>query len=427
MALGAVLCLVQIGCTSWNILPKWKMTKDDDLERIDDVRGPLERRLLGKRKQKNNTLALSAGSEEFKIAKELYEKGDYKTAESQAKKVARKFKDSPIREEALFLIAESQFMQKKYSWAQDNYDKLLEEFPTTRYNRDASKHLFQIAKYWLQDPGYVSSSDIVPAQFVGDSGDSVSQPKLIEKPKEKSLASKWDPSRNIPIFPNVWDRTRPVFDTQGRALQALKTIWLKDVTGPLADDALMLSGSYHLRNGNYEEADRFFSILREEFPKSEHLENAYVLGSYVKLASYPGADYDGRVLEDANKLERAMLQQFPDREDNNRVRDDLRMIREAKAREIWSDMKLYRKKGNLKAVRVLAKELIRQYPETMLADRARQTLNDSEKKNSAKNNTEDQSPRPSQKKKSGHVTITSPGLLDSRIDAEKIPNRPVRR
>lgn len=419
-ALGLGLCLLNVGCMSWNILPKWKITGDDDLARIDDVHGPLEKRLRGQRHAENNALGISAGSEEFQDAKAAYDDGDYKSAESQAKRIAKKYQDSPIREEALFLVAEAQFMQKKYSWAQDSYDKLLDDFPATRYDREATRHLFQIAKYWLQDPGYVSSNDIVPAHFEGNSTESVSQPKLVEKPKEKSLAGKWDLSRRIPIYPNVWDRTRPVFDTEGRALQALKTIWLKDVTGPLADDALMLSGSYHLRKGNYEEADRFFSILRQEFPKSEHIENAYVLGSHVKLAAYQGPHYDGRVLDDASKLKQNMLRQFPNHEDNDRVRDELRMIREAKAGQIWSDMKLYRKKGKMKAVRIYAQLLIDKYPETILADRARQLLNEMD-------DSENKPFRPSQEETAGRVTLTSPGLLDSRIDAEKIPNRPVRR
>src|SRR5690606_41681136 len=58
------------------------------------------------------------------------------------------------------------------------------------------------------------------------------------------------------------------------AIQSLKTIWMNDPTGPLADDALMLTATYYLRKGDFLEADHFFTILREEFPKSPHLQRS---------------------------------------------------------------------------------------------------------------------------------------------------------
>src|SRR5690606_10634147 len=120
-----------------------------------------------------------------------------------------------------------------------------------------------------------------------------------------------DPTRKVPILPNFHDRKRPVFDTNGRALQALKSVWLKDPTGPLADDALMLAASHYVRKGDYIEADHHYTLLREQFPKSPHLQTAFVVGSHVKLMSYQGAPYDGKNLDDAESLKESTLRLFP--------------------------------------------------------------------------------------------------------------------
>ena len=190
------------------------------------------------------------------------------------------------------MMGECQFATKRYAKAQDSYGKLLKKYPSPRNLDTVTKRLFTIAQNWLEFPQVVNSDEV---QTV-----SLEDPKATPPPEPPHPRSK-DPSRLVPIFPNVWDKTRPVFDTDGRALEALRAIWLNDPTGPLADDAIMLTASHHLRKGNYLEADRNYSILREQYPKSPHLENAFVLGSHVKLMSYQGPLYEGDSLEGGPK------------------------------------------------------------------------------------------------------------------------------
>ena len=178
----------------------------------------------------------------------------------------------------------------------------------------------------------------------------------------------------MPIFPNFTDRTRPYFDTTGRALDALKSIWLNDPTGPLADDALMLSASYYLRKGDYVEADHMFELLRKEFPKTRHLENAYVLGCHCKLMSYQGPEYGGTELDDAKKLIQTTLHLYPNRPDRARMEADLRKIEIAKAAQLWANVKFWKVKSNPKAVAICCKEVIQKYPNSDYARLAREEL-----------------------------------------------------
>ncbi|MFQ5731945.1 MAG: outer membrane protein assembly factor BamD [Planctomycetaceae bacterium] len=342
--------------------------RDDEIRRManaDDVRGPLQR-LLSRRK-KSKSLSPAAGRDEFEAAQKLFEDKKFKQAEKAAKKIAGKYKNSPVREDALFLIAEAQFRQKRYSWAQDSYDLVVKEFPSTRYLETRNKRLFAIARTWLDDPSYATSDNIQLADFNPDGA------RIHAAVKNKTKRG-FDLSRSVPIFPNVWDRTRPVFDTDGRALQALKSIWQHDPTGTLADDALMLTASYYLRKGDYVEADHIFSILRDEYPKSRHAENAHVLGSFAKQASYQGPQYDDKVLDVAKELKTRTLRLYPDTPERARLQRDLRQIESAKAAADWEDVRFYQRKNRPVAVKIYCEDIIRDYPDTSYAEKARKVL-----------------------------------------------------
>jgi len=369
-ALLLIWCVLLSGC---GMLDWSRRGIDDDevtrkLASIDDTRGPLERLLMRRKKERGDEsgqLSSAAGTEEFAKAKELFDDDQFKAAEKVANKVAKKYKNSPVSEDALFLIAESQFQRKRYSWAQDSYDRLLKEFPSTGYLDDVSKRMFRIAHYWLQDPEYVTADDIQPVNF--------EEPSATAPPKSRRSKG-WDISRRIPIFPNFWNRSRPVFDTEGRALEALKSIWEKNPTGNLADDALMLEASYHLRSGNYIEADHIFGILRSEYSKSRHFENAFVLGSHAKLMSYQGAEYETKSLDKARQLKESALRQFPKRLDRERQLEEVRRIDDEKAAAEWETVRYYQTKGKPKAVAIYCREITKNFPDSPYSIRARQAL-----------------------------------------------------
>ncbi|HQX50208.1 MAG TPA: outer membrane protein assembly factor BamD, partial [Planctomycetaceae bacterium] len=169
-------------------------------------------------------------------------------------------------------------------------------------------------------------------------------------------------------------KSRPWFDTQGNALKCLKSIWMNDPTGPLADDALMLTATHYQRKQNYVEADRYFEILRDEYPDSPHLEDAFVLGSHVKQMSYQGPYYEGRELKGAQKLKEQSLHLFPASHERQQIRTDLQKIYLQEAERAWVEVEYYQKKRNPRAVAVACIQLISEYPDTPYAKDARTIL-----------------------------------------------------
>lgn len=340
----------------------------DTYPNIEKVQGPTERRMRGmfwKRRMESadesDSLKPLAGTDEYLEATELYNNEQYAEAQASFKKVAKKYKKSEIREDALFMQAESAFQQEHYSKSHDLYAVLLKEYPSTRHLDVVSERLFKIGRIWLDFPEVAKLNEIQQINF--------EDPKHRLPPEEPPKVSK------TPIFvPNFRDKTRPTFDTAGNGVAALQAIWMNDPTGPLADDAMMLVASHHARKGNYVEADRYFRMLRETFPNSPHLQDAFLLGSHVKLMSYQGADYDGKSLNDAQMLKESTLRLYPNIADAERLRIELAKIEDAKAEREWRQVEFWLHKKNKRAASIMAHQLIAHFPKSAQAEKAREQL-----------------------------------------------------
>ena len=306
---------------------------------------------------------------EVEVCRETFEQGKYEEAIALCKKATKKFKESSLGEEAQFYLAESWFALGRYAKAQDGYDQLFEDYPSTRYVEPATRKLYAIARLWLEvaEPG--AQSEI--RQVSGESSDSEGEVQTADASEKPS-----DPTLRVRVLPNFHDRSRPVFDTQGRALECLKSIWMNDPTGPLADDSLMLTATYYQRHNNYVEADRYFEILRDEYPDSRHLEAAFVLGAHVRQMSYQGAYYEGEDLEAARKLKEQTLQLFPVSQQNSQIRKDLDEIYLQEAERLWAMVEYYRRKNRPRAIAITCVRLISEYPDTGYAREARRLLSE---------------------------------------------------
>jgi TolA-binding protein len=366
-----LVALALAGCQMPDMrLPFWP-DREAELERmtsIENIRGPLERILPagGEGRAEGAPAADSAeGIAAYQQAEELYKTGEFDEAEKSFRRIAKKHKGSQVEEDALFMIGECQFEQNQYAQAQDSYERLLKEFPSSRHLDRVTRRMFLIAQSWLEFPEIVQADEIQQVDY--------EDPKATPPPPPPRDPSN-DPSRRIPIFPNLWNRTRPVFDTDGRALEALRSIWLNDPTGPLADDALMMTASHHLRKGNYMEASRNYELLIEQYPKSEHLKDAITLCSHSTAMSHQGAVYDGQALDRSRELKQSVIRLFPEQVDRERLLDEIRRIDEEKARSEWANVEYWQKKDDPVAIAACCREVIRLYPNSTYAARARELL-----------------------------------------------------
>ncbi len=352
---------------------------DSDLRNIDDVIGPLQRQALAKSGRSGLNSAEDLNDQEkLKEGLRLYEAKDYVQSDRIFRDLIRKRNPhkisfslfnrqekrptyDPVREEAVFFLAESLYQQEELANAAKQYQGLIKDYPSTRYLDESTRRLFDISRRWLEVEDFATTSEIRQVS--------------LENGAEKGPLSTVEPKkRGFWLFPNLTDASRPAIDVSGNALKNLKTIWMNDPSGPLADDAIMLAATHYLRKEDYRNADRLLTMLREQFPKSTHLQTAFVLGSHVKLMSYQGSAYDEQLLTDARELKENTLRLFPEIAESDRIRNELKVIHDAEARRDWEKALFYDKKNDDRAVAVYCREVIRNYSDTKYAELARKKL-----------------------------------------------------
>ncbi|MHB8899735.1 MAG: hypothetical protein ACYC6Y_13390, partial [Thermoguttaceae bacterium] len=220
--------------------------------------------------------ALGFGPDEG-IARELFQEAETLAREKEHKEAGTKFlaaakrwPDSGLEEDALYLAGENFFAADEYPDAHRAYQKLLKKHDYTRYLDDVTRRLFAIARYWEE-------------------------------------RARRDPSFTPPV--NVTDDTRPWTDTEGYALKAYDDIRMYDPTGPLADDAVMATANSYFVRGRFEDAARNYDLLRTEYVKSEFQMKAHLLGIESWQRIYQGAYYDAGPLDKAGEVaDQALIQ-----------------------------------------------------------------------------------------------------------------------
>ena len=281
------------------------------------------------------------GEREYAAAERLFQQEKYGEAEAAFKKIAKAYKDTSLEEDALFMTAECQFLTKQYPKAQDSYEVLLEKYTNSRHLDKAAYRLFTIGKQWID----------ADAQSAKNS-------------------SGWTPP-----LPNFTDDSRPLWDADGRAVEALKSVWEHDPTGPLADDAVMMIAGHHFAEGRYEEAEEFYDTLRTQFPNSPHQAKAHLLAARAKLRAYQGPGYDQTKLEEAAQLLRTALRQFPELEEQRpRIYRALEAIRAQQAEGLWETAEYYRRARHPQSAGMYYNMLVKRYPDTKWAVQARARL-----------------------------------------------------
>lgn len=226
---------------------------------------------------KNLKKATGYGPDE-NIAKKAMEDGktlfvakQYKEAGAKFATAADRWPDSPLEEDALFLQGESEFFSDQYPKAHDTFGGLLKKYSNTRHLDTVMKRQFALGRYWEQI--------------------------YTEKPT-------W------PVTPNVTEKSRPMFDTFGYAVQAYERIRTYDPKGPLADDSLMALGNAYFLRGQWSDAAYNYDLLCKEYPNSPHQMDSHLFGLQASMRRYQGSAYDETPLKDSGKIADRTLSQF---------------------------------------------------------------------------------------------------------------------
>ena len=196
----------------------------------------------------------------------------------------------------MFYEAECLRLQGMYPRAADTYNDLLTKFANTPYRDQAVQHMFDIANYWLDDTR-----------------------KEMKEWEDYKNGKSWF------FWPRffTWDKTKPILDEQGRAVEKLEEVRINDMTGPLADQALFFAGSVKMYDNDWRDADGYFTQIYEQHPNSPLAPKAIELAIMAKNLSTGGSEYDGRKAAEARKLVDAALRNYPELANDAKKRESL--------------------------------------------------------------------------------------------------------
>lgn len=269
---------------------------------------------------------------------QLYAQEKYRRAAKRFSEAANRWPTSTLEQQAMYQEANCYFYSDQYIEAREKYVELLDKYPNSAQVDSVIERMWAIAQYWEQ---------------------------------HHQREPHWT------LTPNIADETRPWFDTLGHAVKTYENIQLYDPTGPRADDSIMAIAGIYFRTGKYTDADHFYELLRQQYPRSDFQFEAHLLGLQTKLRKYQGPEYDGAPLEEAKLLAKQLGNQFSRRlnsEERDRLRETQGEVARAIAERDMSMAKHYENTGHYGAAKVYYAEVLRKHPETQLAADARTRL-----------------------------------------------------
>ena len=273
----------------------------------------------------------------FTEAETQFSDKKYHEARTSYEKAGNYAPDSALHEDTLFMVAETHFFEDNYPEAFEAYENLLANYKRSRHMDVAVARQFAIGQYW--------------------------QSRQQENPE-------------FILTPNMIDKTRPFNDLQGSALRAFEKVRLNHPTGSLADDSLMATAGVDFLRKHYQDADYHYSLVRREYPNSEHQYQAHLLGIQSKIRCYQGPRYDGTCLKEAKELIKQTFRQFPKMsdEDRERLQKLYSQVETNLAMRDYEVGNFYAKKGYSNAARLYYDRVIDGYSHTAVAAKAREEL-----------------------------------------------------
>jgi outer membrane protein assembly factor BamD (BamD/ComL family) len=262
-----------------------------------------------------------------------------KKAKKDARDKNAKRKANPICEEALFLEGECQRLQKNYREAEFTYTKVLSDYPRSRFATRVCQGLFEIADYWLEPTR--RQMDQYQEQIQG---------------------------KRMFVFPAEfvhWGKDMPFLDAEGNAIQALNTIRLHDIKGPMGEKALLYLGTIHFFNKDYKEADFYFSQLYTEYPNSKDAAKALKQSVICKQLITGGPLYDSRGALESKKLLMTGMGAYPElAKDEAWIHNQLLSINVQLAEKDLKLAEFYQRTGHAGAAYFCYELVCRRYPNT---------------------------------------------------------------
>lgn len=264
-------------------------------------------------------------------------------------------KDTP---EAQYLFAMQYFDAEDYKRAVDEFDKLIKTYPQSKWAAEAQFHI-GVCQERMGDIGKAAAAfkDMIDRYPYSERlNDAVEHQFELA---EAMLDGKKTKFLGMAILP-----------AQDTAAELYQHIVRSAPYGPYGAVAQYRLGDAHTALGNYEDADRAYQAVIDEYPNSEYAPKAkYKIAETSYKAATKEAYRSERTDEALQKYE-GFKKAFPQSGLQYEADEAIMALREKKARQIFTTADFYDRRGKLKSARMYYDDVVQSFPETAAAKEA---------------------------------------------------------
>ncbi len=265
--------------------------------------------------------------DQYAWAMDFYNKKDWERAVEEFEKLPVAFPTSRLAAEGVYYAGLSWEEKKDIAKAADSFQKLIDRYPYSDRIKDAIKHEFDIAN-----------------QFAGGA-----------KMKVGGIA---------------------VLSGQEKALELYKHIVKNAPFGTYGDQAQFNIGEVYKAQTEFEEAQKAFQAVVDEYPASELVGKARYQIAYCSMEASKKSQYNEQYAERAIEEFEGFKSAFPGDKQALEADESIKILRAKKAKTSFETALFYEKQGKYKSAKVYYEEVASKYPETPSAEQARKKVDE---------------------------------------------------
>lgn len=234
-------------------------------------------------------------------------------------------KETPLRDRALFVVAQGFFIDGKRVDAFFYLDELMDEYPDSAYFQQALQKQYDIADEYLK--GY----------------------------------------QRVFIY---W----PILSAQDEALDMLFRVQQRAPGSLLAEKALLRSADWYYANSDFDLAADAYAAYERSYPRSPYLSRVRLRRAYSNLAQFRSTWHDPTPLMDARAQLMDLVTAYPELAEQEDIPGLMVRIDQAFAEKIYRAADFYRRTDVPKAAVYYYRYLLATFPQSPKASEAKQRL-----------------------------------------------------
>jgi outer membrane protein assembly factor BamD len=263
--------------------------------------------------------------EQYDWAMQFYNNKDYDRAVEEFEKLPAAFPASKLAAEGVYYTGICWEEKKDIAKAADNYQKLIDSYPYSDRIKDAIKREFEIAN-----------------QFAAGA-------------KVKVVG--------MPVLPG-----------SDKALELYKHIVKNAPFGTYGDQAQFQIGELYKSTGEYQEAQKAYQQVMDDYPSSPLVPKAKYQIAYVSMLASNHSVYNEQQADRAVEEFQGLKNDFPENQEALEADESIRVIRNEKAQAILKTAQFYDKQRRYKSAKIYYREITERYGDTAVAEKAKNRL-----------------------------------------------------